>query len=278
MRAAGHVSRIAGLALVGVGGAALHGARPVAAALGALGVPAGGAAVAGIPMWVRGAAGAIAVVAGLALFYGPDRLLDARRGRMRAPDPLGDPPRDVATAIPYLASLVGVSFMVRWAVGGVVFWLAVLAIALLRARAERVSVSSRRGLELLLVHVIVLGLGVSGVWSFVGHVPMSRAVAASIGWAPSPFQWELGFAQLGLGVAALAGLWIRDHLWLAVGLAWSVFLYGAAAVHLHEHVAAANAAPGNWSFAMLFGDVAIPTLVLTLTTAYQRSGAWPPQP
>jgi len=111
----------------------------------------------------------------------------------------------------------------------------------------------------------VLGVGVGSFYGFVGHYFMSDAVAASVGWATgSPFQRELAFYHLGFGISGLLALWLRDDFWLAVGLTCSIFLYGAGWVHLTDFLGHGNAAPRNWGFGVAFGNVVLPTVMLSL--------------
>lgn len=126
------------------------------------------------------------------------------------------------------------------------------------------GVASEERLERTLLHLLVLGLGVSGLWSFVGHTFMSEAVSRSVGWAPSPFQQELAFYHLAVGVSGIACWWIRDHFWLAAAAIPSIFLYGAGWVHLVDFVEHGNSAPANWGLSVLFGNLVLPSALLAL--------------
>jgi hypothetical protein len=46
-------------------------------------------------------------------------------------------------------------------------------------------------------------VGVSGIIFATGHLFMPVPTAASIGWPTSRFQWEVGLANLGYGVAGV---------------------------------------------------------------------------
>ena len=61
-----------------------------------------------------------------------------------------------------------------------------------------------------------------------------KRVAEGIGWAPSPFQWEVGLASLSYGVlGTMASSYGRDF-WLATIVAYSVFMLGAAVGHVRQ--------------------------------------------
>lgn len=113
--------------------------------------------------------------------------------------------------------------------------------------------------------MIVYLYGVGGVWGFAGHFFLADRVVESIGWATgSGFQTELAFYHLGVAVAALLGIWLRDHLWTAVVLAKSIFLYGASYAHLRDIALEANLAPGNAGVGVLLGNFLAPTAMLIL--------------
>lgn len=182
----------------------------------------------------------------------------------RLPAPLADPPRGTGPRLLFLVETVGIAFFLRWIVGGIVYWCALPLLAVSHAR--RVGRPDRSEvLETVLLYLMVLGVGVSGIWGFVGHLFLADRVAESIGWAVgSPFQSELAMFQLGYGMAGLLCLWIRDRFWLAVGLIVSTFLFGAAVVHVRELLLHGNVNPGNIGPAILFGDVVVPAVLMTL--------------
>lgn len=117
------------------------------------------------------------------------------------------------------------------------------------------------------------GLGFVYVWYL--HAFLSAFTAPTIGWQPSPFEWELAWAELGIAVIALISLWRGYDMRLAATLAPAIFLFGAAAQHIHLMLAAHNYAPGNAGAVLWFGDIALPlfTLILALASrdAYERT-------
>jgi hypothetical protein len=189
----------------------------------------------------------------------------------RLPAPLRDPPVRPMAALGLAVQLVGVAFLVRWAIGGLAFTTALPLLALGHARGDGSLHDRAHVVRLLLLYLLVLGMGVGGLWGFVGHFLMSDAVAVSIGWRPgSPFQHELAFYHLGLGVLGVLALWIRDRLWLAVGLLSGIFLYGAGWVHLTDYLTRGNTSARNWGVGVLVGNVIVPTAVLVLLALHER--------
>lgn len=197
----------------------------------------------------------------------------------KPPAPLRAPPTRLLEGVWFAVQLVGVSFLIRWAIGGSVFWSVLPVLALGHAWSEGAIRDRRRLVDLVLLYLLVLGVGVGSFYGFVGHFFMSDSVAASVGWATgSPFQRELAFYHLGFGISGLLALWLRDNFWLAVGLTCSIFLYGAGWVHLTDYLVHGNAAPRNWGFGVFYGNVVLPTALLSLLALRSRLAQHAPPP
>lgn len=71
------------------------------------------------------------------------------------------------------------------------------------------GVTSRRRphSEALLSWLLLLPIGVSGIWAAIYHLVFPNFAAAFIGWQPSPFQFEVGVADLAYGATACAAFW-----------------------------------------------------------------------
>lgn len=118
-----------------------------------------------------------------------------------------------------------------------------------------------------------IGLGFVYVWYM--HAYMADFVAPLIGWQPSPFEWELAWAELGLAVVALISLWRGFEMRLAASLVFAIFAFGAAAQHIEQIIKSHNYAPGNAGLVLWFGDIALPIFILLLALlsrdAYERT-------
>jgi hypothetical protein len=128
-------------------------------------------------------------------------------------------------------------------------------------------------IDRLLRYLFVFPLGLQGLWAFIGHVFFPAQSAASIGWATSPFQYEVGVANLGLGLASLYAAFRGFEARLAVGIAAACFLLGAGIGHIRDILAMGNLAPGN-AGPILFTDFLTPIAVLALLYASDR---WKPK-
>jgi hypothetical protein len=143
------------------------------------------------------------------------------------------------------------------AVIGVIAGLVRLAFGNERRTMQRVA-------NTLLLYLFAFPIGLGGLVGFVGHTWRAAAVAASIGWASgNPFQYEVAVANLAFGILGLLCLRFRDGFWAATAIGWSVFMLGAAGVHLHQIRIGQAFAPGN-AGAVLYFDILAPVLVLVL--------------
>jgi hypothetical protein len=126
--------------------------------------------------------------------------------------------------------------------------------------------------ERLLAWTLLLPIGVTGLWAGVSHVFFPAVAAAHIGWQVSPFQFEVGMADLAIGVTACIAFW-RDLAFKAAAIcAASIFLLGDAIGHIRQMMLAGNFAPGN-AGVPFYMDVICPALAITLLIiASRRSG------
>jgi hypothetical protein len=113
-----------------------------------------------------------------------------------------------------------------------------------------------------LLYFVVILIGFGGIWNFIGHTFLADTVATQIGWKTgSPFQTELAFYTLGSGIAGLMTIWFRGHMITALVVSKSIFLYGAAFVHIQDAIINNNYSPLNIG-TPLVGDIIFPTLLL----------------
>ena len=123
-------------------------------------------------------------------------------------------------------------------------------------------------LETFLSYILLFSMGLMGILAAYVHVFMGPEIAKSIGWAPgSPFQFEIGMANLSYGVLGILAYWIRGRFWEAVIIGWSVLLLGCFVGHVLDYVMHGNDAPYNIGLFIWFNDLFMPLLVLALLYA-----------
>jgi hypothetical protein len=111
----------------------------------------------------------------------------------------------------------------------------------------------------LLADYVLYAIGFMSLYNCLVHTVFAQTSAAFIGWANSPFQYEVGYASLGFGVAAIVAH--RKNLtarFIAV-LGPSLFLCGAAVGHVRDIALTHNYAPGN-AGVVLWTDIFLPVI------------------
>lgn len=114
--------------------------------------------------------------------------------------------------------------------------------------------------------------GVSWTYNAIMHTVFHTMAAENIGWADSPFQFEVGYASLGFGIVGLLALRKDWGLRLALVVSTSAFLWGAAGGHLYDIFKNENFAPGNAGI-MLWTDLLLPVIsiiLLSLSCKYDK--------
>jgi hypothetical protein len=134
--------------------------------------------------------------------------------------------------------------------------------------------SRERKLEVFLILLFALGVAGSGIGGFFGHLFLSDQVAESVGWpSGSPFQLEMGFANLVLGVLGVIAVGRRDGFREATVIAVTVLGFGATIVHLIDIFETGNLAPGNTT--QNFANILRPILLIGFLYAARREEAKP---
>lgn len=114
--------------------------------------------------------------------------------------------------------------------------------------------------------LLFLGMGWSLAGGTVGHTIFARRTAQSIGWQTNGFQYEVGFASLGIGLAGIYAASVdASQAWVAAALAGGIFLLLAGLNHVAEIVRDKNYAPGNTL--ILISDFGVPASLLALLLA-----------
>lgn len=124
--------------------------------------------------------------------------------------------------------------------------------------------------ETLTHFLLLLPVGIGGLWGFYFHAFYPEFTAASIGWQTSPFQFEVAVANLGLGVAGVVGFWRSKDYAIGVALVVLCLLWGAAFGHIRQIIELGNYAPGN-AGSILYTDILIPLILWISIFAWGKS-------
>ena len=135
---------------------------------------------------------------------------------------------------------------------------------------DRQSHMPARRIELFIIYLLAISVGANGLSGAFGHIFLSDLVAEGVGWpAGSPFQLEMGFANLLIGVLGLMAISRRDGFRTATILATTIIGLGATSVHLWDIAVAGNLSPGNTI--QNIGNLLDPALLIGLTWLASRT-------
>jgi hypothetical protein len=99
--------------------------------------------------------------------------------------------------------------------------------------------------EAFFSYYLLFAIGINNLINFVFHVFLGDIAAKFIGWANSPFQAEVGFASLGVGIAGVIAFRASLPFRFATLIPPSAFSLGAAGGHIYQMIVAHNFSPGN---------------------------------
>ena len=129
--------------------------------------------------------------------------------------------------------------------------------------------------EAFLSYHLLFAIGINNLINFVFHVFFGDVAAKFIGWENSPFQAEVGFASLGVGIAGVLAYKASLPFRVATFIPPAAFSLGAAGGHIYQMIAAHNFSPGNVGL-VLPSDIVIPVIgfvFLSLSYKHPKPGA-----
>jgi len=115
--------------------------------------------------------------------------------------------------------------------------------------------------DVFLSYLFLLSVGLTGLWGFIFHAFFPQMAAQFIGWANSPFQFEVAMANLGMGIVGVFGFRASKSYRIAGALFTTCFLWGAAYGHIVQMINANNFAPGNAGL-IFYNDLLVPLLLI----------------
>ena len=115
--------------------------------------------------------------------------------------------------------------------------------------------------EIVYRWIAVFPLGFVGIYTFVMHAFYPEVAASAIGWAVSPFQFEVAMADLAFGVLGVLSFNASYGFRLATVIASLCMLWGDAGGHIYQMIVSQNFAPGN-AGSWFWMDLVIPFILL----------------
>jgi hypothetical protein len=116
----------------------------------------------------------------------------------------------------------------------------------------------------------VAALGCGSLWMTISFLAVPDTMATAIGFARTPFETEIAFANLGLAVLGFRAASASSRERLTIGLGAGMFLWGAVIGHLHQWFAHGDHSPGNTGGVLVY-DLLIPAVMIVLAWRSSRS-------
>jgi hypothetical protein len=77
--------------------------------------------------------------------------------------------------------------------------------------------------------ILLLAVGVDGLWAGIFHVFFPAIASAQIGWQQSPFEFEIGIADIALGAIAVISFW-RSLSFQSAVASYAIIFYGGVSI------------------------------------------------
>lgn len=122
--------------------------------------------------------------------------------------------------------------------------------------------------ERYLAWLLLLSVGVDGIWAGIFHIFFPTIASGQIGWAASPFETEIGISDLALGITAVISFWRSLSFKSAIAIYAILFYAGVAIGHFYQAFAHDDYSPDN------FGLLLVITLLRIILLAWLLRAAW----
>jgi hypothetical protein len=112
----------------------------------------------------------------------------------------------------------------------------------------------------LLQNGVVYLIGWAGIGAGISHLVFAKKTSTSIGWAASPFEAEVGFADLAMGIAGVMASGQPSTFWFAVIIINAIFRVGCGVNHARDIVQHHNRATNNTKILLI--NFGVPAFLL----------------
>jgi len=119
----------------------------------------------------------------------------------------------------------------------IIMFVAAIVVAALLRKPEAFSAR-------LLAWMLLLSVGIEETWAGLFHVFAPHLAASSIGWEVSPFQFEIGVADIAIGLTAIVAFW-RGDAFKAATICYVVLFYAGVAIGHFREAFLSNDFSGN---------------------------------
>ena len=153
--------------------------------------------------------------------------------------------------------------LVRFLLADVPVWTLALAVIIALAQTRR-QWQLGRWAEASLLWISFWVLGVAGVYGFIAHIAFGPFIAEQIGWPNSPFQNEVAYANLMMGILGFSRFALRQRAYLMASMtAYCSWFFADGIGHVVSLIVDHNSAPSN-AGSPLYTDLLTPIFVVVL--------------
>jgi len=149
-----------------------------------------------------------------------------------------------------------------------IMFVAALAVAYLRREPKSAP-------ERYLAWMLLLSVGVQGIWAGIFHIFFPGVASGEIGWASSPFEFEMGVTDLSIGIVAVAAFWRSLSFQSAVAAIIVLIYIGVAIGHFIQAYVHHDFSPDNFGLLLVVTLVSIPLLSWLVWAAWRDRKAGP---
>lgn len=129
-----------------------------------------------------------------------------------------------------------------------------------------------RSLGQIFTHwLLLLPVGVGGIWWFLFEFFFPKDTAFYLGWSPSLFERQLAFGDLSTGIVAILAFFRKEYVFsLAAGIGAIIYIGGIALFHMIDLFYTGNLSLGNTSWTFSCDVITSVALVFSLYSWHIR--------
>src|SRR3989338_1583909 len=125
------------------------------------------------------------------------------------------------------------------------FGLALFILAILIGIIHWISYKKTAASDIFYRWIALFPLGIAALYAFVFHTFFPDFTASLIGWPNSPFQFEVGMANLGFGIIAILSFNASYSFRVATVVGSTCWLWGDAVGHIYQMISQHHFALGS---------------------------------
>ncbi len=126
-------------------------------------------------------------------------------------------------------------------------------------------------MQLLVMYFLVFIIGFQSFLSFMAHTFFANQTADLLGWAKnSPFQWEVGIANLAFSLMGFLSIWLKREFWVGLILGFTLWLWGDAIAHIRQMITLKDYSL-NTSSSFFYSDLVGPLVLILSYIFYIKS-------